>query len=471
MVVYEKTSRFAFHLLHEEKSRVRISESAYENDSNLQEAAIQRAISALHEFKSIAASYSVRKTLCVATSAVRDANNKYEFLRRVKDEVGLNIKVIDGEKEAYYGGIACANLLPKISGVVIDIGGGSTECACIENGKVINNYSLNIGTVRLKELFFDKGDIQGAKAYIDAAIKNLPVKQSNNIIGIGGTFRALSKAIMKIEQYPLPKIHAYTFKAAKLKTHGRKILKANDDELRVLEIKPERYDVIRPGTLILLRIIKYLKSETMIASGAGVREGVFLCDILRSSNHHFPTNYNPSVSYLNDVYGIDTRLSSLMVSITSLLFETLHQFLQIDAQYKSSLLIATKLAKIGASIHFYSYHQHSYHLIQTALEYGFTHEETILIATLTRYQNKKFPSQAHISYYASLLPESVTLNHLTFLLSLCNVLVAHRPRKIDFTLELQENILHVIPLNGEMHIAKERLSTICIPETLGIEFH
>jgi exopolyphosphatase/guanosine-5'-triphosphate,3'-diphosphate pyrophosphatase len=156
LVIYEKTSRYAFHLLHEEKSRVRISENAYDNDSNLQESAIVRAIAALREFQSIAHSYHVRKTLCVATSAVRDAKNKHIFLARVRAELKLNIKVIDGAKEAYYGGIACANLLPKTSGVVIDIGGGSTECACIIDGKVVDNYSLDIGTVRLKELFLTK---------------------------------------------------------------------------------------------------------------------------------------------------------------------------------------------------------------------------------------------------------------------------------------------------------------------------
>ncbi len=471
MVIYEKTSRYAFHLLHEEKSRVRISENAYENGSNLQEAAQQRAINALREFLSIASSYKVRKILCVATSAVRDANNKHEFLSRVKKEIGLNIKVIDGLKEAYYGGIACANLLSKTSGVVIDIGGGSTECACIENGKLVDSYSLNIGTVRLKELFFDKGDTSGAKSYIDAALDTLPLKQSQNIIGIGGTFRALSRAIMKQNTYPLDKIHAYQFRAKDLKNHAKKILKSDDDKLKELHIKPERYDVIRPGTLILLRIMKRLDAKTMIASGAGVREGVYLCDILRSNRNYFPTNYNPSVTYLQDAYGGNHQLSSLMVKVASTLFDTLHHLLEIDPKYRSALLTATKLAKIGASIHFYSYHQHSYHLIQSALEYGFTHQETILIATLTRYQNKKLPSDTHFERYKELLPDVTTLNHLAFIVALCSVLVAHRPKKMDFTLELQENTLHVNLLEGTLHIAKERLQSISTPKKLLISFH
>ncbi len=468
MVVYEKTSRFAFHLLHEEKSRVRISENAYQNNSNLQEAAMQRAVDALRDFLTIAASYKVRKILCVATSAVRDANNKQVFLLRVKKELGLNIKVIDGIKEAYYGGIACANLLPKLSGVVVDIGGGSTECACIEAGKVVNSYSLNLGTVRLKELFFDRNDLDGATAYIDQALDALPLQQTQRIIGLGGTFRALSQAIMKKNSYPLSRIHAYQFPAKELKHHGKKILKASTKELKELYIKPERYDIIRPGVLILLRIMKRLKVNTMMASGVGIREGVYLCDILRTNQDYFPANYNPSVTYLQDVYSIDKKFASLMVHVSQTLFDLLAPVLHIDMKYKPYLLTATKLAKIGSSIHFYSYHQHSYHLIQSALEYGYTHDETLLIATLARYQNKKGPSKSHYKRYHMLLPEEQTLHHLAFLLSLCNILLAHRPQKIDFTLTLQENHLHITPKTRSLHIAKESLQYLRIPQPLQI---
>ena len=141
MVVYEKTSRFAFHLLHEAKSKVRISENAYQNSGNLQELPMQRTFNALTDFISIASSMKARKTLCVATSALRDAPNKKEFLHKVKQELNLNIKIIDGPKEAYFGAIACANLLPEQKNALsIDIGGGSTEFSVIEKKKCIKYY-------------------------------------------------------------------------------------------------------------------------------------------------------------------------------------------------------------------------------------------------------------------------------------------------------------------------------------------
>ena len=128
LVIYEKTSRFAFNLIYESKSKVRISQDAYKNDGELQEIPMQRTFDALVDFVNIISTLDARKTLCVATSALRDAPNKQDFIKRVKNKLGLKIKVIDGQREAYLGGIACANLLPvQENSLSIDIGGGSTE--------------------------------------------------------------------------------------------------------------------------------------------------------------------------------------------------------------------------------------------------------------------------------------------------------------------------------------------------------
>ncbi|WP_416374823.1 Ppx/GppA phosphatase family protein, partial [Helicobacter typhlonius] len=156
MAIYRRTSRFAFHLIYETKSKVRISEGCYESGGVLGQVPMDRAIYALKEFVQISKAHKSRKIFCVATSALRDAPNAKVLLDRAKKECGVSIKVIDGKKEALYGGIACANLSHYKDGITMDIGGGSTECALIQDGKIIDLISLDIGTIRLKELFFDK---------------------------------------------------------------------------------------------------------------------------------------------------------------------------------------------------------------------------------------------------------------------------------------------------------------------------
>lgn len=472
MVIFEKTSRFAFFLLHESKSRVRISEGAYQNGGHLQKPAIDRAITALGEFLSISRSYGTRKLLCVATSAVRDAPNRDDFLHRARQELGLKIKVIDGVREAYLGGVACANLLPKTSAMTIDIGGGSTECACIGRGRVEESLSITLGSVRLKELFFDRGNLAGAKAYIDEQLSSLPQTQQKIVVGVGGTFRALAQILLKRELHPIKKLHAYTFKAKALYALGEEILSAPDNAaLKALGVKKERYDVIRPGTMILIRFLKKIGCKQLITSGAGVREGLYLTDLLRHNNDTFPHGFNPSLRYLLDRHTVEPKFSAQLSQLTLKLFDLLREPLAIPPHYRTELGIAAKLAKVGASVHFYSYHKNSQYLVESALEYGYTHEQIMTVAALVRFHKNKRIGKPFFNLYASLLPDAATLNRLNTLLALSDALLSHRPRNIDFKIALDENgILRITPEENAMYLAKERIKALGLEKEIPLLF-
>lgn len=460
MVVYEKSSRFAFHILHEAKSRVRLSQNAYQNDGILQEIPMQRAFDVLENFSSIISSLKARKVLCVATSALRDAPNKKDFINRVKNSLGLQIKVIDGQREAYLGAIACANLLPNLKNALsVDIGGGSTEFSLITKKEIGLNISLNLGTVRLKELFFDKDDIEGAKKYIDVQLTQLDGIYPETIIGIGGSFRAISNAILNNGSYPLQKLHAYEPNYDEFIQFLKKILVSDEDELKKLGIKNNRLDIIKPGALILLRVFKKFKVKNLITSGVGVREGVFLADLLRTSRDRFPPNYNTSMRYILDLHVDNITYANQLCKVAKELFDLTHQTLGIDEKYRYELAIAAKLYISGSSIHYYSLNRHSYYLIEDALEFGFTHKEIILIATLARYAKRKLPSSEHVDKFRDLLPEIKQLNALSYLLSLSVALLSHQPRNIDFTLSFEESELKVESKNS-LYLAKESIEKL-----------
>lgn len=471
MVIYEKTSRFAFHLLHEEKSKVRISENAYNNHGELQAVPMQRTYDALSNFLQIADSFKTNKILCVATSALRDAPNKQKFVKKVQKELKLNIKVISGEKEAYFGAIACANLLPKQQNALsIDIGGGSTELAFIDHDNVSHTISLKLGTVRLKELYFDSQEIDAAIEYIDKQLENIPNEKITTLVGIGGTFRAVSSAIMALSSYPLNKIHAYEYSSKVFKKFLKDVFTSNEKNLQNLYIESNRYDVIKPGTLILLRVLKKLNISKIITSGVGVREGVYLSDILRNSNHKFPNNYNTSIRYILDSHLQDKQFSNQLSQLSKKVFDLTTEYFEIDRKYRFNLALAAKLYPTGSSIHFYSQNKHSYYLIQSALEYGFTHKDIMLIATLTRYAKNKLPSTRHLTKYKELLPEERVTKTLSYLLSLSIILLSHRPRNIDFDMEFKDEKL-IINSQTNLYLAKESLVKLhCEHETFQVVF-
>jgi len=469
MVVFEKSSSYAFHLVKEIKSRIRIGEGAYENGGVLQEYPIQRAFDALEDFCYIIKSLKCRKTFCVATSALRDAPNAKDFIKKIKKELNLNIKIIDGKKEAYYGALASLNLLKPIqNATTIDIGGGSTELAYIENGKIIDTMSIDIGTVRLKELFFDKAnELDKANKFIQKKLEALPEHfKSKTIIGIGGTIRSFSDIVMGAMHYPLKTLHGFEYPIEEYQYLLDQIITSNTNELKNFGIKKDRYDTIREGCTIFNALIHKLEVEHIITNGAGVREGVYLQDLLRSSNQRFPKNFNVSVKSLSDRFMKDTK-ESLYVSKTALkLFDALEYIHQINPDYKEELKIAAKLYNIGRSLSFYQEHLHSFYFIINNLNYGFSHKQRILIAILVKYHTKKLPSFEDIKAYESLLPKVEIVNWLSFIISLAKCLnsnFSNANLKFNY-----ENHTLTIKSPQKLFLAKECIKKLVKPASFAI---
>lgn len=432
MAIFEKTSHLGFHLLYETKSKVRISESTYAHNGYLQQAPMERTICALQDFLHIAKIHKTRKILCVATSAVRDAPNKTEFIKLAR-QIGLNIKIISGEQEAYFGALSALNLLPYTSGITIDIGGGSTECALIEERKIIDKISLNIGTIRLKELFFDKGDLKGAKEFVQKELYKLPKHFSHKyIFGIGGTARALSRTIQKRIQYPIDTLHAFEYDFFDHIEFFRTIYSTKSNELSKLGIKEDRIDSIQGGALIFCLALLHFDTQKVVTSGVGVREGVFLNDLLRNENGHFPPNFNPSVRNLKDRFLKNTIRSNAQKLLAMRLFKTQENIHLIPQDYKKHLSISAELCNIGIALNFYEKSYHSDYILLNALNYGLTHQERLLIAILVRYALKKIPESLP---YLKLLPNLQTLRILSFFVGLSEILSQNEnPKDFHFIL-------------------------------------
>lgn len=466
MAIFRKTSRFGFHLIHEIKSKVRISEGCYEHGGMLQEIPMQRALCAIKEFLDIAKSYKATKIFCVATSAVRDAPNAKEFLARVKKECKLSIKVIDGQKEALYGGIACANLLHKKDGITIDIGGGSTECAFIQNGTITDLISLNVGTIRIKELFFDRGnDLEGAKAYIRQELAKMPKHYHHDrVFGIGGTIRAVAKMLIKHTEYPLNRIHGYEFNPKEHKKLFDKITTSPLHKLQNLPLPQDRLDTITSGVLIFASFLEHLGAKEVITSGVGVREGVFLADLLRNQHYQFPSGFNPSVASLQERFSIQKKYANKLKSLTLELFDALALSHKCDQRLRYLLGIAAYLSPIGTILNFYQTNLHGAYTLLNGLEYGFSHADRELIALLIEYSDKKIPKLAPI--LESAMPPLPQIQWLSFILGLAQCLLKARDTQSRITLRcdhIGEDIYLHIHSTHSLYLAKEYLPRLQKP--------
>lgn len=469
LVIYQKSSDYGFHLICERKSKVRIGEGAYEEDGYLQPIGIHRAYLALKEFIATIQHYPVSKILCVATSALRDAPNGSEFTAWIKKELGLDIEIIDGKKEALFGAIAAQNLLPIQNGITIDIGGGSSDLALIKNSKIIDTYSLNIGTVRLKELFFDKNrPLQEARHFIKKELKLLPSHFiSKQAIGIGGTARTLSKGIMKATAYPVDNIHAFSYKIAEHKEYFENISEAKPNLLKYLFLPKGRFDTIREGTLIWQEITQHIGATKVITSGVGVREGVFLHHFLKNNNLQFPQHINPSIQSMLDRFESHHVDTDKRKEHCKKLFNLLLPNKKRGKKYLSELLYAIELSPIGYKLNIYQSFQHTFYVTMQEFNYGITHKELLLTAMILRFGGKGLYKNEIYSEYKELLPKRPILENLSFIYTIITTLYDQTAIK-DFDFELDGNILK-ISAEGSLYLAEEKLKEIERPNELRLK--
>ncbi len=470
MAIFKKTSQFGFYLLYEIKSKVRISQGTYGHKGELQKAPMKRALKALNEFKEIAQKYKSRKILCVATSAVRDAPNSKEFVALVKRLCDLQVKVIDGYKEAFYGGVACANLLHHKDGITIDIGGGSTECALIEKGKIRDLISLNLGTIRLKELFFDKHlKASLAKDFIREEMQKIPAHfKTTHIFGVGGTIRALAKVVMQHNNYPIDVIHGFEMGVKQNWALMQEIIHTPEEDLEGLGVSADRQDTIRSGTLIFTMLLEHFNAQMVVTSGVGVREGVFLSDMLRNHNHTFPNNINPSILSLLDRFLPHSKHSQEVKKACSKLFEVLKPLHGIEDKYLYHLKIAGQLSSIGKVLNFYDAHKHGAYLSLHSLSYGFSHQDRAIICLLVQFSHKKIPKDSNIAHINSIMPPILTLQWLSFILGLAEALCLIGVPK-DTQYSLKNKTLNIkSPKN--FYLCQEAVAKLVQPIPLSIEF-
>ncbi|WP_373029147.1 Ppx/GppA family phosphatase [Sulfurovum sp.] len=475
LVIFEKTSRYGFHLICEQKSKVRIGEGAYEKQGYLQPIGIKRAYLTLKSFLHTIDKYQANKTLCVATSALRDAPNGKEFVHWIKQELGLSIKIIDGNKEAKYGGIAAVNLLPINEGISIDIGGGSSDMSLIKNGQIVDTYSLNLGTVRLKELFFDKrltpSEInEKAKAYIQHELNQLPEHFIHTLaIGIGGTARTLSKGIMKRATYPLDKLHAFSYNVQNHKDYLEAIPLSSAKNLKRFGLQKNRYDTIREGTLIFNEIIAHIGAESVISSAAGVREGVFLEQLLREDNLKFPSTINPSIVSILDRFKplvIIEKKRKTKLKLASNLYTVMQKDINDNKSYEKELLWAVKLSSIGQTLTIYKSHQHAFYIAMQELNYGFTHEQILLISLLLRMNGKELLNKPLFAHYEPLLPEKQTLLWLSFIYTL-TVFLHESSNSANITFSYENKTLRIFS-DKPLYLSKEKIKALEKPIPFAI---
>ena len=262
------------------RKMVKLSEGMNE-DMNLQPAAQLRTVNAFLEFRKIMQEQGVTNLRCVATAAVRKAKNGKEFVETVKNAVGIDIEVIDGEVEAALDCLAISRTLGIDRAIVCDIGGGSTEFIAIVDGAMMKPaISKPMGSRSITEMFLSEVEtdsaVAEARSYVEKHVGELPWLDEMKgvpIVGIGGTLRALAKYHMSDESTNT--IECHEISSADSDALIERITNASTEERCSMPgIGRERGDIIFGGLLPFMELKKLVDAPALIVADVGVREGI-----------------------------------------------------------------------------------------------------------------------------------------------------------------------------------------------------
>jgi len=273
--------------LRSERRILRLGEGV-DQTGHLSVAAMDRVIQCLQAWRELINATPVDATAVVATSAVRDAVNRDEFLDRVKHEAGFEVELISGEEEARRTMLGiCSGIPHEVTDVLaLDIGGGSTEFMLDRSAQKPIVRSIDIGVVRLCERLLHHDpptdeEVHQAREWVaretNAAVADMGNYQKATFVGTAGTITSLSAMAQKLTIYEPIRIHNYQLQLTTIQELEHTLLsRKKADRAGLPGLEKGREEVIAAGAIIIRTIMETLGVSTLLVSDLGLREGVLI---------------------------------------------------------------------------------------------------------------------------------------------------------------------------------------------------
>jgi exopolyphosphatase/guanosine-5'-triphosphate,3'-diphosphate pyrophosphatase len=257
-------------------------------------AAFERGIETMKKFHQEIIANDIHHVKAIATSALRSASNGNDFIKQVKAETGIEIEIIDGNREAeyIYKGVKATGILTAENSLIVDIGGGSVEFIICNDERLIWKRSFEIGAARLMEMFhrtdpIPADAIEALDLYLEntltslfSTVKTTPI---DNLIGSSGAFETFAELIEieRTDTFDLKNIKAYNFDETELlEVTGRLIRSSHGERLANEKIIPVRVDMIVVASIITRYMMDRLNIKIVQLCTYSLKEGV-LTEMMR----------------------------------------------------------------------------------------------------------------------------------------------------------------------------------------------
>jgi exopolyphosphatase/guanosine-5'-triphosphate,3'-diphosphate pyrophosphatase len=459
MIVAEASERRGYRVVDREKDMVQLGLSSLDGQP-LTNDAIERGVISIARMSEIAQRWEADEIIAVATSAVREAPNRREFLRLVREASGIKVRVISGEEEADYIFRAVRSTvdLQGSTAVCIDIGGGSAEVVVGTADEIFYTASEPLGSLRLSQRFELTGrpsdaSIEACREYVAERaarfrkrVRRLGVDMA---IGTSGTILTLASVCNRSGDGDAAANALKRIDVARLGEVIPQLAAMTDSERSErFGIEGKRAATIIGGAIALDGILRALKVESLLACPVAIREGIVESRVAvlgRSTRPGRGSLRRHSVHALAERTDCDMRHARHVSRLAGRIYDqtlTLHEMLP---EMRELLEYAAMLHESGAHISDRGHHKHSYYLIRHGDLRGFTEEQLLVIANVARYYRKAPPDVTHPNFEELTDEQKSSVQKLSAILRVAEGLDrGHRQRVRDVAVQRRGSVVRFV---------------------------
>lgn len=417
--------------------------------------AMRESIAILKNYKTVMNTYSVSKVQAIATSAIRDAENRDNFIDQVFVRTGFDIEIIEGPEENRLELIAVENALKdKIdlenrNCLIVEVGSGSTEMIILNKGQVEVTRTLSMGSVRLPEKAIagqtDSAVMQRVlKRSIQEVVKyagqEYSLDQIDTFIGLGADMRFASRQIVE----NIPERFAVLDKKAFL-TIVTKIQKMAPEEIvEKYGVSYTEAETLYPALLFYSYFLSETKAESLIVPTTTIRDALLL-EMAQFLSGYKRTDVSKQVinsaRHLAEKYKYDKTHAQNVASLSLKLFDALQQDHGLGVRERLLLEISAVLHEIGVYVSPTDYHKHSKYLIDAVDLFGLRKADKDIVSNVVRYHRGRAPQADHVWYMSLPKADRAIVLKLAAILRVSYALDRSRQQKIrTFNLEREEDL-------------------------------
>ena len=409
-------------------------------------------INVLEKYKALIKQYEVAETKVIATTAVREAENRDIFLDTVERKTGFKIEVLNVGDVVYFIDAFLSYKLKKKYPIneknllIAEIGAGSLDISILEKGFTLFNFGIPIGTLRLKQF---KNMVEGSQREVYEALeehvenevtnlkRSIPAINLDDILLIDESYSAVLPQILpnlkrEGEFFPLQ------FRESR-KLLARVMRSSPDDLVGKNNVPPDIADTIDCYALVVNKLFKLIKKRSIFLLETSLSEAllanmIFGFDLAEKYNK---TNQLVSVAkFICSLYGSDLKHAKQVASLAEGLFSQMQGVLGLKDSTLLYILPPAYLHNIGMFINNRSHHKHTEYIINSLSFFRLSSQEIKCIACIARYHRKAHPQKTHYFYGGLPLNEQLLVQKLASILRVANALDSAHKQKVK-KLEIQ----------------------------------